>query len=73
MQKIIMEVLQNSEDISFFLDAPIFIFNEEINCTVIKERIWNLHRLGILQQLFRECAAKEFILVWALSQTAAYE
>lgn len=29
--------------------------------------------LGILYQLFGGCAAKEFLLGWALSQSAAYE
>jgi len=43
-----MEVLRNPEDTPFFLDAPIFIFNEKINCTLIEQRIWNLHTLGIL-------------------------
>lgn len=30
-KKIIMEMLQKSEDFYFILNAPIFIFNEKIN------------------------------------------
>lgn len=54
-------------------DVSICIFNEKINCILIEQRIWNLYMLGILYQLFGGCAAKEFLLGWALSQSAAYE